>query len=226
MQINRLCHSKISYSRRCPQLAGTSQIQELEETFYKHYYRHKLINVPQCVLEVLFPSVQDDFDDSGSGSSEEDESESSESSGSLGTIGIIVIIVVIVAILVLGVATYFVIRKCKMGGERVSGNAGPRDIQPSSIIYMPNNSNSNVTRNRYEVTDIPDDTKPGKDPIKGIPVGAPTDAHTLHVIENQEPEFVMAEVAEEDSDADACESRNGDMAVTDMDQTNLSPPST
>jgi len=183
MQINRLCHSKISYSRRCPQLSGTAQVKELERTFYSHYYRHKLVNVPSCVLDVLFPSVSDTFEDSGSGDSEDDSSESSTSSSSLGTIGIVVIIVVIVAILVLGVATYFVIRKCKMGeNTRVNNNVGPRDVQPSSIIYMPNSSN--VTRNRYEVTDIPDDAKLGKEPIKGIPVGAPTDAHTLHIIEN------------------------------------------
>ena len=183
MQINRLCHSKISYSRRCPQLAGTKQVEELERTFYQHYYRHKLVNVPECVQEVLFPSVENTYEDTGKDDSDSESSDSSSSGGSLGTIGIIVIVVVIVAILVLGVATYFVIRKCKMGSDAVgSRNTGPRDVQPSSIIYMPNSSN--VTRNRYEVTDIPDDSKPCKEPIKGIPVGAPTDAHTLHVIEN------------------------------------------
>lgn len=176
------------------------------------------------MLDVLFPVIEDTYEGDSKSDKNEVDSDTSDSDGSLGTVGIVVIIVVIVAILILGVVTYFIIRKCKSETpETFNSQTGPRDIQASSIIYMPNHPN--VQRNRFEITDIGDESKEGKEPIKGIPVGAPTDAHTLHVIENQEPEFVLAEVAENDESESECQEPPGDVEVQDLDNTSITPPS-
>lgn len=147
------------------------------------------------MLNVLFPAVEDSYVDSGDNLDSEEKSSETTSDGSLGTVGIVVIIVVIVAILILGVVTYIIIRKCKTdSSEQDSASTNGRNIAPSSIIYQPNNSSH--ARNLFEVTDITDDEKSSKEPIKGMPIGAPTDVNTLHVIANAEPEFVTASPAE------------------------------
>jgi hypothetical protein len=108
-KVNSGCHSGISYSRRCPAIKNSSEASDLVSAFYRHYYRHKLVNVPSCVMSVYFPGVSGGFE--GSGSAGESESDDSESESSLGTVGIIVVVVVIVGILVIGVVIYFVVRK-------------------------------------------------------------------------------------------------------------------
>jgi hypothetical protein len=110
-EINNACHSSISYSNRCPQIKNSKEAKALVSSFYRYFYRHKLVNVPQCVMDVYFPGVSEGFEGSGgsAGDSESDSSDSSE--GSLGTVGIIVVVVVIVGILIIGVIIYFIVRK-------------------------------------------------------------------------------------------------------------------
>jgi uncharacterized membrane protein YdbT with pleckstrin-like domain len=117
MRINSACHSGISYSKRCPELAHTSEADNLTSAYYRYFYRHKLVNVSICVLDVYFPSVDSGFEGSGSAGSLTEDDTSTSGSSSLGTIGIIVVVVVITGIVIIGVIVYIVVRKCYAGRE-------------------------------------------------------------------------------------------------------------
>ena len=69
-------------------------MENLKTSFYTYTYRHRLVGIPDCAIDVLFPSTE------GIESDEEDDGSSSEKQ--LGSVGIIVIIVIVILIVCTG----------------------------------------------------------------------------------------------------------------------------
>ena len=69
-------------------------MEKLKTSFYTYTYRHRLVGIPDCAINVLFPTTESIESD------EEDDDGASQKQ--LGAVGVIVIIVVVILIICTG----------------------------------------------------------------------------------------------------------------------------